>query len=187
MDGYRSVPLMIVTSLAATEWLEAPKNPPGDDEVYLLSVIDQHNNALIDDYVVLGNVPKHLNSLSQNITISVVSAEEDESGNAVIAIHSNGVAIYTVLATLAEGNFDDNAFLLLPHIEPKVCRDKLAVVFLVPALRMSVSSCSFRLLKTDYQVCAKDISHRHGFAQKQLDRRAPWFLFLAWVDSMACC
>jgi len=90
--------------------------------VHVISVIDSHNTALIGDYVVLGNVPKHMVALSRNVTISVVSLEEDEIGNALVTLRSDGVALYVVLTTLAEGVFHDNAFLLKPGRESKVSR-----------------------------------------------------------------
>jgi hypothetical protein len=103
-----------------TEVFHIPDGPPKDDEVFLVSVTDVGGDVLIDEYVVLGNVPKNLRGLSTNATISVLSIEADEMGNAIIVLQSNGVALYVVLTTLAEGSFDDNAFLLKPITLPKV-------------------------------------------------------------------
>jgi Ig-fold domain len=93
--------------------------PPKDGEVFLVSVKDVGGDVLIDEYVVLGNVPKNLR-LSTNVTISVLSIKADEMGDAIITLQSDGVALYVVLTTLAEGSFDDNAFLLKPTTSPKV-------------------------------------------------------------------
>ena len=85
-----------------------------------MSVDDAEGDVLIDEYVVLGNVPKNLRGLSTNVTISVLSIEADETGNAIITLQTDGVALYVVLTTLAEGSFEDNAFLLMSTRSPKV-------------------------------------------------------------------
>jgi hypothetical protein len=97
-----------------------PNGPPKDDEAFVLSVTNVGGDILIDEYMVLGNMPKSLSGLSSNVIISVLSIGMDEMGNAYIALQSDGVALYAVLTTLAEGSFDDNAFLLKPTGSPKV-------------------------------------------------------------------
>jgi hypothetical protein len=102
------------------EMFQLPNGPPNDDEAFVVSLVGVGGDVLIDKYVVLGNAPKSLSGLSSNVTITVLSIEAGEMGDAVIALQSDGVALYVVLTTLAEGNFDDNAFLLEPTGPPKV-------------------------------------------------------------------
>lgn len=122
------------------EMFPIPDGPPKDDEVFLVSVTDVGGDVLIDEYVVLGNVPKNLRGLSTNLTIRVLSIEADEMGNAFIVLQSGGVALYVVLTTLAEGSFDDNAFLLRPIASPKVrsCDRQRLVLSGYPAFESNV-------------------------------------------------
>jgi hypothetical protein len=110
----------LTLKIRLTEIFYLPNGPPKDDEAFVLSAIDVGGDVLIDEYVVLGNVPKNLSGLSSNVTITVLSIEANEKGDAIIALQSDAVALYVVLTTLAEGSFDENAFLLKPTGSPKV-------------------------------------------------------------------
>ena len=90
--------------------------------MYLVNVFDTQSYTLIDDYVIRPKAPKHLSALARKVTIDVVSMDEDERGNAFIAVRSDDVALCVVLTSLVEGHFDDNAFLLKLQSDLKVGR-----------------------------------------------------------------
>lgn len=82
-------------------------------------MVGEKGEVIVDDYVMLGHVPMNMRGLCTNTTIHLQSITADDMGNADIVLNSDGLALYVILTTLAEGTFTDNAFLLRPADPPK--------------------------------------------------------------------
>jgi hypothetical protein len=59
-------------------------------------------------------MPKELKGLKTPVNIKLLSIEKTDKGTALLSLESDGLALFVVLTTRAEGRFADNCFTLRP-------------------------------------------------------------------------
>ncbi len=86
--------------------------------VIILRVVDDKNIELMGPNVNIFAKPKDLTLHSDAIVITSISLVGGTSGEFVeFTIQSDKLLLYLVLSCQVEGQFEDNAFILLPEVE----------------------------------------------------------------------
>lgn len=117
-DGSQTVILKSNIQLAAgagtTEFFTLPSVPDSSKNVLNITVSSAHGSVANENIVLLAP-PKNLSLQQASVTIDASSTEPQ------VTLRSDQVALFVTLTTLAQGRFDENAFLLVPNV-PKVVK-----------------------------------------------------------------
>ena len=108
----------LVTTSCGIE-LERFSLPPDWGSTYdtvLIRIEDDRNVLVMEETIFLWKMPASIAGLLHPVTISIYSVQRGANGTAVVALSTNGLALYVVLTTRAQGRFCENAFVLKPNI-----------------------------------------------------------------------
>ena len=91
----------------------ASSNVVDETAFILVATVIAADGTLASTHPVLYAAPKDLRLPRANVTFTISQSEGEEDG-ATISVSTDAVALFVTFTTLAQGRFDDNAFLLIP-------------------------------------------------------------------------
>jgi len=92
------------------QWFDLPGTIDGVNEMLIVTVADSDGTITCNNPVAFAN-PKNMTLPDAKVTFSV---GQQQSAAIPITISSDNFALYVTLTTLAQGRFEDNAFVMLP-------------------------------------------------------------------------
>jgi hypothetical protein len=100
------------------QWFTLPENfILKDNQVALITMESNAGSSAkptVSESVYLNAMPKELKGLKTPVNIKLLSIEKTDKGTALLSLESDGLALFVVLTTRAEGRFADNCFTLRP-------------------------------------------------------------------------
>merc|ERR1712110_929081 len=79
----------------------------------MLVVVEDSSGVVVCDNSVVFTAPKNMSLPKAHVSAAVVDAPSSD-GSVDIHLTSDAFALYVTLTTLAQGRFEDNAFVMLP-------------------------------------------------------------------------
>lgn len=95
-----------------TQWFDLPGSIDGTKEMLIAAVADSKGTVICDNPIAFAN-PKNMTLPKAKVTFSV-GAQEVAGAPVPVTVSSDSFALYVTLTTLAQGRFEDNAFVMLP-------------------------------------------------------------------------
>lgn len=97
-----------------TQWFNVEGAINGAEEMLRVVVADSDGMVTSDNPVPFA-YPKHMKLPKAKVTVTVgEQLGNDSDAPVTVTVKSDALALYTTLTTLAQGRFEDNAFLMLP-------------------------------------------------------------------------
>ena len=110
----KKVTLDMPAGAGVTEWFNVEGAVNGAEEMLHVVVTDSDGTVTSDNPVPFA-YPKNMKLPKAKVTVAVGEKLGNDSDAPVsVTVTSDALALYTTLTTLAQGRFEDNAFLMLP-------------------------------------------------------------------------
>jgi len=111
-ESVKSVKLDMPAGAGTIQWFDLGSPVNGMQEMLLVTVTDATGAVMCDNPVAFAH-PKNMTLPHATVKLSV-GAQEMEGMPVPILLSSDHFALYVTLTTLAQGRFEDNAFVMLP-------------------------------------------------------------------------